>query len=174
MDGEDRKGVVAAMLEDVVMEYGGAAVSPLEVYADVFKFGEGYIQKNKDDHRQVANPLGYYKAADADHGHYRIMFEDDFPQLLEELQEADFALLNGLTYWGRKNTQQNASRMFAMIFDYDGVTDKTLGNFFSGAFNAGAYPVPNYVIFSGHGCHLYYVMDEPISLFPETKLQLRS
>ena len=161
------------MLEDVVMEYGGAAVTPLEVYADVFKFGEGYIQKNKDDHRQVANPLGYYKAADADHGHYRIMFEDDFPQLLEELQEADFALLNGLTYWGRKNTQQNASRMFAMIFDYDGVTDKTLGNFFSGAFNAGAYPVPNYVIFSGHGCHLYYVMDEPISLFPETKLQLK-
>lgn len=37
------------MLMDVVKEYGGEPVTPLDVYADVFKFGEGYIQKNKDD-----------------------------------------------------------------------------------------------------------------------------
>lgn len=90
------------MLVDVVKEYGGVPVTPLEVYADVFKFGEGYIQKNRSDHRQVANPLGYYKATDAEHGHYRIMFEDDFPQLLKELQGADFSLLNGLSYWVTK------------------------------------------------------------------------
>ena len=50
-----RKGDGAAMLVDVVKEYGGEPVTPLDVYADVFKFGEGYIQKNRDDHRQVAN-----------------------------------------------------------------------------------------------------------------------
>ena len=161
------------MLVDVVKRYGGKEVTPLSVYADVFKFGSGYIQKNKGDQRQVANPLGYYKQDGQEHGHYRIMFEDDFPTLLKELQSADFALLNGLTYWGRKNTQQQASRLFAMIFDYDGVTDEMLGNFMSGAFRAEAYPVPNYLILSGHNCHLYYVLEEPVSLFPETKNQLK-
>ena len=161
------------MLEEVVERYGGQEVTALEVYADVFKFGEGYIQRNKEDQRQVANPLGYYKNDGEEHGHYRIMFEDDFPKLLEELQKADFALLNGLSYWGRKNTQQQASKLFAMVFDYDGVTDETLGNFMSGAFRAKAYPIPNYVILSGHNCHLYYVLEEPVSLFPETKNQLK-
>ena len=161
------------MLEDEIKEWGGQEVTPLEVYADVFKFGEGYIQKNKDDKRQVANPLGYYRRDGHKHGHYRIMFEDDFPELLKELQEADFALLNGVSYWGRKNTQQQASKLFAFIFDYDGVTKKTLGNFMSGAFRANAYPVPNYVILSGNNCHLYYVLEEPVSLFPQTKNQLK-
>ena len=160
-------------LEAEIKEWGGQEVTPLEVYADVFKFGEGYIQKNKDDKRQVANPLGYYRQDGQKHGHYRIMFEDDFPELLKELQGADFALLNGLTYWGRKNTQQQASKLFAFIFDYDGVTKETLGNFMSGAFRGKAYPVPNYVILSGNNCHLYYVLEEPVSLFPQTKVQLK-
>ena len=160
-------------LEAEIKEWGGQEVTPLEVYADVFKFGEGYIQKNKDDKRQVANPLGYYRQDGQKHGHYRIMFEDDFPKLLKELQESDFALLNGVTYWGRKNTQQQASKLFALIFDYDGVTKATLGNFMSGAYRAKVYPVPNYVILSGNNCHLYYILEEPVSLFPQTKVQLK-
>lgn len=160
-------------LEVEITEWGGQEVTPLEVYADVFKFGEGYIQKNKDDKRQVANPLGYYRQDGHKHGHYRIMFEEDFPKLLKELQGADFALLNGLSYWGRKNTQQQASKLFAFIFDYDGVTKEKLGNFMSGAFRGKAYPVPNYVILSGNNCHLYYVLEEPVSLFPQTKIQLK-
>ena len=99
------------MLEDVVMEYGGAAVSPLEVYADVFKFGEGYIQKNKDDHRQVANPLGYYKAADADHGHYRIMFEDKW-FTGGERKAKDFLEENTDRVW----TMQNMQRMGPLLW----------------------------------------------------------
>ena len=43
----------------------------------------------------------------------------------------------------------------------------------SGAFRAKSYPIPNYVILSGHNCHLYYVLEEPVSLFPETKNQLK-
>lgn len=45
------------MLEDVVMRYGGQEVAALDVYADVFKFGKGYIQKNKEDQRQEASKL---------------------------------------------------------------------------------------------------------------------
>ena len=89
------------------------------------------------------------------------------------MQEADFSLVNGLTYFGRKNTIQNASKMYAMIFDLDGTTETTLNNFLSGAYAAEAYPVPNYIALSGHNVHLYYRFEEPISLYPNIKLQLK-
>lgn len=162
------------MFEDVVRRWGGYPVEPMDVYRDMFRLGEGYLQKHGEPAGEFkANPVAYWKNEDKEKGHFRIMFEDTFEEVLNELQEADFAILNGITYFGRKNVQEHASKMFAMIFDLDGVTDATLGNFFSGAINGGAYPVPNYVVFSGHGVHLYYLFDEPISLYPYIKLQMK-
>ncbi len=160
------------MLTDVLQKWGAFEVKPMEAYRDIFHLDEDlYIQKNREDFRQRANPLVYYQVSGK--GHYRIMFADDFEEVLHEAQEADFAIINGLSYWGRKNTQQYASKMFAMIFDLDGVTDTTLNNFCSGAIDGHAYPLPNYVALSGHGCHLYYVFEEPLSLYPNTKMQLK-
>ena len=63
--------------------------------------------------------------------------------------------------------------MYAMIFDIDGITDETLNNFLSGAYVSEAYPVPNYVVLSGHNIHLYYRFESPIALYPNIKLQLK-
>ena len=172
------------VFEDVLRKWAAYEVTPMEVYTDIFKLGEGYIQKNGEPAGEYkANPLGYYSnesewKVDEDgkvikKGHFRIMFEDDFEKTLSELQEADFAILNGITYFGRRNIQSHASKMYAMIFDLDGVTDSNLNNFLSGALAAEAYPVPNYIALSGHGVHLYYVFEEPVSLFPYIKLQLK-
>lgn len=162
------------MLEDVLKAWGGKEVTAMDVYRDMFQFGEGYIQKeNEQPGMFKANPIAYWKNEGAPHGHYRVMFEDTFTDLLPELQAADFCILNGITYFGRKNVQQHASKMFAMIFDLDGVTDKTLNAFLNGAFEVDAYPVPNYIILSGHGVHLYYLFEDPIPLFPNIKLQLK-
>lgn len=163
------------MLQDVLSKWGAYEVTPMEVYTDVFKLGEGYIQRSDEPAGEYkSNPIGYFRNKDADTGHFRVLFEDTFEEVLQELQEAtDFCLLNGLTYFGRRNVQEHASKMFAMIFDLDGVTDKTLNAFLSGAIDGQAYPVPNYVALSGHGIHLYYVFEEPVSLFPYIKLQLK-
>lgn len=162
------------MLQDVLEKWGGRAVTPMEVYTDIFRLGEGYIQRSDEPAGEFkTNPIGYYKKNDEEKGHFRILFEDTFEEVLQELQGGDFTLLNGLTYFGRKNVQEHASKMFAMIFDLDGVTDKTLNAFLSGAIVGDAYPVPNYIALSGHGIHLYYVFEEPISLFPYTKIQLK-
>lgn len=164
------------MLQDVLKEYGAIPVSAMEVYTDIFKLGEGYIQKFNDQKRNVqANPLGYWKNKNSDTGHYRVLFEDTFEDTLKEMQQADFSIINGITYFGRRNTQQHASKMYAMIFDLDGVTDKTLNAFLSGAFaDYTIYPIPNYIILSGHGVHLYYLFDYPVPLYPNIKLQLKS
>lgn len=162
------------MLEAVLREWGGVEVSAMDLYTDMFYLGEGQIQRNGEAGGEFkANPIGYWKTGQAK-GHYRIMFEDDFELMLHELQEADFSLLNGITYFGRKNVQEHASKMYSLIFDLDGVTDETLTAFMSGAFVADAYPIPNYIALSGHGVHLYYMLDGGVSLYPNIKLQLKA
>lgn len=162
------------MLEDVLKEWGAVEVTALDVYTDIFKLGEGFIQTSGEEPGEFkANPIAYWKNNDAEHGHFRIMFEDTFEDTLLELQKADFAILNGLTYFGRRNVQSHVSKMYALPFDLDDVTDKTLANFLSGAIIGGAYPVPQYIALSGHGIHLYYVFERPIPLFPNLKLQLK-
>lgn len=162
------------MLEDILKQWGGYEVSAMDVYSDIFRLGEGYIQAAGEYEGLKANPVGYYRNSSEDKGHFRILLEDTFEETLRELQEADsFAILNGITYFGRKNEQQHASKMYAMIFDLDGVEDNNLNNLLSGAINGGAYPIPNYIALSGHGIHLYYVFEEPVALFPYTKIQLK-
>lgn len=162
------------MFQDILAQWGAHEVPPMDVYTDMFKLGEGYIQRSDEDPGEFkANPIGYYKKKDEEKGHFRIFFEDTFEETLQELQEADFTLVNGLTYFGRKNVQEHASKMFAMIFDLDGITDRTLNAFLSGAIVGNAYPVPNYVALSGHGIHLYYLFDEPVPLYPYIKIQLK-
>lgn len=165
------------MLQDIIKGYNGVEVPALEVYKDIFRIGEGYIQKfNDDSHNMKANPLGYYRNKGDSKGHYRVFFEDTFEETLQELQQSDFAIINGISYFGRRNTQEHASKMYCMIFDLDGVTDSTLKNFLHGAYTKDytIYPIPNYIITSGHGVHLYYLFEEPVPLFPNIKLQLKN
>lgn len=163
------------MLEDVLKQWGGYEVAPMDVYTEIFRLGEGYLQRDGEPGGSYkANPVAYYRNAGAHKGHFRVMFEDTFEETLRELQEADgFAILNGISYFGRRNVQEYASKMYAMIFDLDGVTDRTLNAFLSGSIVGDAYPLPNYIALSGNGVHLYYVFEEPLSLFPYTKIQLK-
>lgn len=161
-------------MESVLIKWGGVEVSAMEIYTDMFNLGDGEIQCNGEEAGHYkANPIGYWKNGTAK-GHYRIMFEDNFEDMLKELQEADFSILNGITYFGRKNVQEHASKMYAMIFDLDGVTPKTLNAFLNGAFEVDAYPIPNYIALSGHGVHLYYLFEYGIPLYPNIKLQLKA
>lgn len=163
------------MFEDVLRKWGATEVTAMDVYTDIFQLGSGLIQRSGIEyHNTKSNPLGYWKNDADKKGHYRVLLDDTFEETLKELQDADFAIMNGLTYFGRRNTQVASNKMYAMIFDLDGVTDKTLNNFLSGAIDGGAYPIPNYIALSGHGVHLYYVFDEPIPLYPNIKIQLKN
>lgn len=165
------------MLADVIKEHGGVEVDAMTVYRDMFRLGDGLIQKcNEPSGEFKSNPIGYFRNFGQSKGQYRILFDDTFEETLQELQDADFAIINGVTYFGRKNLQRHAGKMYAMIFDLDGVTDETLTAFLGGCFveEYDIYPVPNYVILSGHGVHLYYIFDYPVPLYPNLKLQLKN
>lgn len=162
------------MLDDVLITYGGAEVGAMAVYSDIFRLGFGEIQRRNEPPGEFkANPIGYYRNKGKSSGHYRIMFDDTFEETLKEMQEADFAIINGLTYYGRRNKQENASKLYAVIIDLDGVTDWTLTGFLN-LCNAGRLPMPNYIILSGHGVHLYYVLEYGVPLYPNIKIQLKA
>lgn len=158
-------------LQKVLEVWGCSEVAPMDLYTNIFRLGDGLIQKRGE-------PSGLYKTNPIIVGHNgsfpvkRIMFEDEFESLLTEFQGYEWAILNGVTYWGRNNLAANQSKMYAMIFDLDGVTEKTLGSFMDGV-SADYYPQPNYITLSGHGVHLYYVFEQPISLYPNIKTQLK-
>ena len=176
-------------LADVLTEFGGSEVSAMELYSDMFRLGSGLIQRSderpSDTTESKANPivLGAFGGHDDGSGHIaggrmrrRILFEDTFEETLSEFQSADWAITNGLTYWGRANTGENQSQMLAMVFDLDGTTPATLRNFLGSAYNSDYlyYPVPQYIVMSGHNVHLYYVFEEPIDLYPSIKVQLKA
>ena len=102
-------------------------------------------------------------------------WEDDYMSFVEE---NILTLCSGLMYRGRANKLENAQQMNALIFDIDGVGEdefkiiEARWNLKPGANKA--IPQPTYTVLSGSGLHLYYVFDEPVSLYPNIKTQLKS
>ena len=162
--------------QEVIENLDLQELTPEEAYSWIFQLGEkgsDYIQrKNQDNNEFKANPIGYFKYDDREHGEYRILFKDTFFEELKKLQSADFAIINGLTYFGRKNLSEHSSKMFAMIFDLDGVGVTQVASLLHQG-EIGFLPSPNIIACSGHGLHLYYLFETPIDLYPNTKVYLK-
>lgn len=163
-------------LQEVIESFGGQEVSPMVVYSDIFELGYGRVQRTGEESDKKPNPiiLGAFNGKIE----RQIMLEDTFYEQLEHFWGADWAILNGVTYWGRRNTANGQGQLCALIFDLDGVTRDTLYAFLSAAHGDawdghGAYPIPNYIVLSGENVHLYYLMDNPITLYPKNKIELK-
>lgn len=167
--------MVVSLLADVLLSFGLSEVSALDLYGDMFFLGEGRIQRKGEPRGSFkTNPIVYMRNDGDERGRYRILFEDEFGEILKEATESDFAIVNGITYFGRQATLKNASKCYALIVDLDGQTEKTLQMFLSWAnSDRKRVPKPNYIALSGHNVHLYWLFREPINLYPETKRQLK-
>lgn len=109
----------------------------------------------------------------------RIMLSDTWEtDYCEYIEGNQLSLCSGLAYRGRYNRLQNAQRMYALIFDLDGVGEHEfrilqyrLG---MAPMYASSMPMPTFLVASGAGLHVYYVFQEPIDLYPNIKLQLKA
>ena len=166
---------------DVVLKYmrdkGFPEVSGEQFYKELFPDNECTGELNTD----FSKPNAIYLYHDQDAGKLkrRIMlkdtWEDDYKQFIEN---NELTLCSGLSYRRRTNKLENAQKMHALIFDIDGV----------GEFNINAIMkrcelppghlrsilTPTYIVLSGSGVHLYYFFTEPIDLYPNIKIQLKS
>lgn len=152
-----------------------------DFYRYIFPDNECQGEWNMD----FSKPNGIYLYCDpADQGtkrtlRRRIMLADTWKEDYQDYVERNpMTLCSGLTYRQRANKLVHAQQMNALIFDLDNVGEKELKTLFlrfgKPAEMIRTLPPPTFLIASGNGLHLYYVFKDPIDLYPNIKVQLKS
>lgn len=138
-------------------------------YRDIFPFGSFERKGQYDDEK------GNGIAVIIDKDRYIRETVTDEHNQIEDLVNHEFVIMNGLSYFGNERTMKNATLMYAMIFDIDGLSDlNKLNNLISHVMGVtDINPRPTYLVNSGHGVHLYYVFKEPIPLYNHLKEPLK-
>ena len=112
------------------------------------------------------NPIVFYQEVvdgQKKNRHRIILKEDD--ESLRFLSGRKFAIMSPITYVGRNKTQENARYLYALAFDLDGVSMRCHHKMFD-LVEKGIMPMPNLIVNSGHGYHLYYLLEDPVALYP--------
>lgn len=147
--------------------------SASEFYRDLFPVGtfeervghqENYEKTNK------GNGFIVY-TTEKDTKKTRIVF-DDLKELFE-LQDNPCAFMSPIAYFGRNRTSANARMLYALTFDLDEVGEEELGNLFGFWVYQKRIPCPTYVVNSGGGVHLYYVLKNPMPMTPGNQKSIK-
>lgn len=100
------------------------------------------------------------------------IIHDDFKNL-ELLEKFNFALIAPVSFFGKAHTWHNADKLFAIAIDVDYVSDQKLGNLLV-QFDSTFTMKPTFLVSSGKGVHLYYVLEKPIDLYENVRRTLRT
>ena len=110
---------------------------------------------------------------------HRYSITDDLNVIDKLTQSDNFCLCSPISYAGKERTADNARFMYAMAIDLDRVQINNgypsgLDSLWNGhIMKVGRIPRPTYIVSSGTGLHLYYVLDKPIALFQNVAKQLQ-
>ena len=111
------------------------------------------------------NPVIFYK--DGKKNKHRLLLKEDY-ETLSFLESRDFAIMSPVTYVGRTNSYKNARFLYAIAIDLDGVGVGEVQMLLRGM-TTGVYPVANMIVNSGHGIHVYYLLERPLEMY-ETRV----
>ncbi len=134
------------------------------------------------------NPIVFYKSprfkkgtkkADGtdsnDRNTHKVILKDDWKND-SWLEHRYFALTSPITYVGNRSTNKNARMLYAFAIDLDDVGPEQLQILWKGFLQPlnhepfrgrkmSLIPVPNLIVSSGHGLHLYYILRTPVTLY---------
>ncbi|WOO90043.1 hypothetical protein RZE84_09450 (plasmid) [Mollicutes bacterium LVI A0075] len=154
-------------------------VSAEEVYNDIFSIGKlqepGKDTYENQKYNMLIHNLGVKPITKRIIGHKDNRLDLDYV-LANEDWDNNLIITNGLSYAGKNRTSQNEREMYALIMDLDYVEDirmleKLLIRL---ELDATWLIQPTYLVNSGTGFHLYYLLDKPIKLFPEIRRRLNN
>lgn len=147
-------------------------VTPREFYRCIFPEGEldvkGAMTKGK--YTGIVLRIG------EDGGgrkYQRSTLTDDLDAIDEAVNSDDFCVCRPLSYAGKRARAENARMLYAIAVDVDGLHTGPnypvgLGNLWNRHIEAvKRIPRPTFIVCSGSGLHLYYVLDKPISLYED-------
>ena len=155
-------------------------VSAFEMYQDIFNNGEDLEEKgeykkggesrtckynliaiqiiNKENDKRIINRVAIHKGL------------NELKKIIEE-KEKKFNILSCISYAGNNNTMINARYMYALVIDLDDIRegksydDNGIISLVDFYMYQKRCPIPNYIVSSGHGLHLYFVFNKPIPLY---------
>lgn len=132
-------------------------VEPLDFYREIFPVGS--FQERGHTERKAGNGILTYKNEEGHHWHQLIF--DDLSEIPNWYGKED-VYIRSASFIGKNTKNENASMIHALVFDLDGqgITElQMVTQFMRKGTNI---PKATFVVLSGHGLHLYYVLETPI------------
>ncbi|MCD8287987.1 MAG: hypothetical protein LUC18_04005, partial [Porphyromonadaceae bacterium] len=155
--------VGAIDVDDDLTMMGSLRNTPRDVfYADLFQFCEdvnaktGHIDRFDPDKDKIMTVFGEksYKALPIE-------------TALELSEGKDNAYCCSVTFYDNYKRDQYIEWVFAFVVDVDNVKPSYLNVILKNLVNISM--MPTYIVNSGRGLHLYYVLKEPLRLYPEIR-----
>lgn len=145
----------------------GAPVEPKKFLRGVF--GRGNLQANKEDKNSgKPNAIAFYRTTKTNKHAPGILYDDLDDDKIKYLSKQKDCFLLPCGFYGRRWTAERADCIFAMVFDLDEVEENHLSNLLFQLQNK-VIPQPTYIVNSGHGLHLWYVLEQPIKMNLQNK-----
>lgn len=153
-------------------------VAPYDFYREIFPAGaferKGHFEDNKGNAIAVTIPKkesGIALQIEGNGRARRYTITDEL-DVLQELTETDFTIMSPISYFGRRRCAKNARYLYALTFDLDGVGMPQLRDVIH-QMNHSILPMATFIVNSGTGLHLYYVLKEPVPMYPSNQKYLK-
>ena len=141
-------------------------VSPREFYRDVFP--EGSFERKGCPEDSKSN--GVVTVIDGEKARNYLVFDD--LETIDDIKGTEFAIMSPVGYSGRNRTAKNARWLYGIGIDLDGVGMAQLRDVFH-QMKHEFLPQCTYCVKSGHGLHLYYLLEKPVPLYRHLHDRLR-
>ena len=117
--------------------------------------------------------------------HQIILKGDAASDKLDAIESRHFAIMSPITYVGRNRYAKNARYLYAFAFDLDGVgmsqmrdvlhqqRSDLISKVDGKPLEKSHTPLANIIVNSGHGLHMYYILEHPVPLFKQNIPLLR-
>ncbi len=103
---------------------------------------------------------------------------------IDFIESRIFSIISPITYVGKNRYAKNARYLYAFVIDLDGVGEAQMRDVMhqqrtdlvskrSGQLMAPHAPMANIIVNSGHGLHMYYLLEHPVALYQENVPLLR-
>lgn len=152
---------------NVCEENGLKFVKPMDFYRFIFPVGSfEEIQK-----QQQQKPNGILTVIRGDKSYNRIVFDD--LKEIEQQQGKEFVIMSPISYVGKQRTAANARFLYAFAIDIDEVGEREMRLLLDHFNELHGLPRATFIVISGRGIHLYYVLDKPLPLYSRNQERIR-
>lgn len=174
----DPRALYQARIMDMEGRRGFERVPPPDFHRELFPSGSFERAGYYDDRKPNAIITRLTEEDGHRRGRHHIITDDllllrDPAAAFGSRPDGAAYIMSPIGYSGRRPTNENAYTAYALTIDLDGNTyDKHLDTVHQMT-KIDFLPRPTFIASSGHGLHLYYVFERPVSLIPRAQKLLQ-